>query len=185
MVSYHSKFNDKAPADQACGFALHTITPKASYDANDVNSHDIVDEAIQLFRANILFKNYKVQGNADKVTIFLTCFIQKCLDSIVRYPAKEQAERIFALVKDDPKAIAFTESSHFLNKLGLLNPNSSVAEKRKLVDYMKKAMEETAKRLHEYLFREGEGDLNRKFWVGLAKGKPFLGQKFTDKQYTL
>ena len=49
---------------------------------------------------------------------------------------------------------------------------------------MKKLIEECNKRLFAYLFKEGEGDLNRKYWMGLAK-RPFLGQKFTETQYAI
>ena len=40
---------------------------------------DIVDEAITLFRSTIMFKNFKPEGPADKVIVYLTVFIQKCL----------------------------------------------------------------------------------------------------------
>ena len=43
---------------------------------------DVIDEAITQFRANILFKNYNIKGSADKVIIYLTVFIQKCLETI-------------------------------------------------------------------------------------------------------
>ena len=36
---------------------------------------DIVDEAISMFRATILFKNFKPEGPADKVIVYLTVFI--------------------------------------------------------------------------------------------------------------
>ena len=80
------------------------------------------------------------------------------------------------------KAIDITNQTFFMNKLGLLKPSNSPAEKTKSTNQLKKMMEECAKRLLEYLYRGQEGDLNRKFWFGLGK-KPFLGQKFVDKQY--
>jgi actin related protein 2/3 complex, subunit 3 len=40
---------------------------------------DIIDEAIMFFRANCFFKNYEIEGSADKVIVFLTVFIQRCL----------------------------------------------------------------------------------------------------------
>ena len=43
---------------------------------------DIIDEAIQFFRAQVFFKNFEVKGPADKTMIYLTVFIQKCLDLI-------------------------------------------------------------------------------------------------------
>ena len=45
-----------------------------------MSTHDVVDEAIAMFRANVLFKNYKIGGAGDKVMVFLTAFIQKCLE---------------------------------------------------------------------------------------------------------
>ena len=85
---------------------------------------------------------------------------------------------------NDPQAIDVSTETFFMNRLGLLNMKAPMAERRKLGDYLKKLMQECSKRLLEYLFRAGEGDLNRKFWVGMGK-KPFLGQKFTDKQYSV
>ena len=40
---------------------------------------DIIDEAITLFCATIMFKNFKPEGPADKAIVYLTVFIQKCL----------------------------------------------------------------------------------------------------------
>ena len=45
---------------------------------------DVIDEAIAQFRANIFFKNYEVRGPADKVIIYLTVFIQRCLEVIAK-----------------------------------------------------------------------------------------------------
>ena len=41
---------------------------------------DIIDEAIIYFRANVLFKNYSIDGDADKLIVYITVFIQKCLE---------------------------------------------------------------------------------------------------------
>lgn len=48
------------------------------------SDHDIVDEAIELFRATILFKEFKVEGPADKLIVYLTVFIQKILALTIR-----------------------------------------------------------------------------------------------------
>ena len=78
------------------------------------------------------------------------------------------------MIVADAKSIAITDSSFFMNKLGLLPAGSAPAEKKKCTDYLKKAMDETSKRLLEYLWRAEEGEMNRKFWLGMGK-KPFLG----------
>ena len=38
---------------------------------------DVVDEALYLFRANVLFRNYEVQGHGDRVLIYLTLLIHQ------------------------------------------------------------------------------------------------------------
>ena len=48
------------------------------------DSVDIVDEAISLFRSTILFKNFKPEGPADRLIVYLTVFIQKCLSDMIK-----------------------------------------------------------------------------------------------------
>ena len=108
------------------------VQQKAAYDNTDTGSHDIVDEAIHLFRANILFKNYKVQGGGDKIVIYLTCFIQKCLEQMARFSKPEEATRIVGMIAGDNQGWDIGNAQFFLNKLGLLTPNASAGEKRKL-----------------------------------------------------
>lgn len=50
------------------------IAPPAPEDADD-----IIDEAINTFRANTFFKNYDIKGGADRILIYLTLYIQECL----------------------------------------------------------------------------------------------------------
>ena len=40
---------------------------------------DIVDEALATFKANVFFRNYEIEGEADLVLIYLTLYIQDCL----------------------------------------------------------------------------------------------------------
>jgi len=40
---------------------------------------DIVDEAIRSFRWNILFRNFEVLGGADRVLVYLTLWILRCI----------------------------------------------------------------------------------------------------------
>lgn len=49
---------------------------------------DIVDEAINFFRANVLFANFTPEGAADKTLIYLTLFIHKVLVTCVRIKTK-------------------------------------------------------------------------------------------------
>jgi len=45
-------------------------------------TEDIIDEAIDVFRANCLFKNFEFKGTADRVLVYLIIFISECLGKI-------------------------------------------------------------------------------------------------------
>jgi actin related protein 2/3 complex subunit 3 len=43
---------------------------------------DIIDETLDLFKANILFRNFEVKGPADRTLIYITLYISQCLGKI-------------------------------------------------------------------------------------------------------
>lgn len=47
--------------------------------AVDANQGDIIDETLDLFRANSLFRNFEIKGPADRLLIILILFISDCL----------------------------------------------------------------------------------------------------------
>jgi actin related protein 2/3 complex subunit 3 len=57
----------------------------------DVNQEDIIDEALSYFRANCLFKNFEIQGPADRILIYLILFISECLSKLSMKPTREEA----------------------------------------------------------------------------------------------
>ena len=86
MPSYHSKFNQKETT-KAWGIPIMDFTPKTpTLDYTKLNvplseiELDIIDEGIIYFRANVLFKNFSIDGDADKLLVYITVFIQKCLE---------------------------------------------------------------------------------------------------------
>jgi actin related protein 2/3 complex subunit 3 len=91
MPAYHSAFNGGAQ-QEVCAMALLPLKSRARGPALAVDpagqepphrsltagqEPDIVDEALTLFRANVLFRNFEVQGSADRVLIYLTLFIHQ------------------------------------------------------------------------------------------------------------
>lgn len=52
---------------------------------------DIIDEALDLFRANCLFRNFEIKGNADRVLIYLILFISQCLGSLNKNMPQSEA----------------------------------------------------------------------------------------------
>ena len=64
-----------------CGLAVLPLKCKARGPAANIDSsateEDQVDEALRLFRANVLFRNFEVQGSADRTLIYLTLLIHQ------------------------------------------------------------------------------------------------------------
>ena len=84
-MTYHSKWNDDASIPVLSGLAFAPIKTKFAGPAvvlPESTEDDIVDEAIGYFRAQCLFKNFEVKGPADKLMIYITVYIQKCLEVI-------------------------------------------------------------------------------------------------------
>jgi len=81
MPAYHSAF----PKDCAsvCGLAMLPLKTKARGPAVTLDAagagaeEDPVDEALRLFRANVLFRNFEVQGAPDRTLIYLTLLIHQ------------------------------------------------------------------------------------------------------------
>ena len=80
LVTYHSRYNDESDAQDCCGIPLLELDDERTSYSPEVK--DIVDEAIHLYRANILFKSFKVQGGADRILVYLTCYIQFLLQTL-------------------------------------------------------------------------------------------------------
>lgn len=57
-------------------------------DTVDASEPDIIDEALNLFRANSLFRNFEIKGAADRTLIYLILFISDCLTRIASPSAR-------------------------------------------------------------------------------------------------
>merc|ERR1712038_2047395 len=68
----------------------------------EAGEEDIVDQALDLFKANILFKNYEMENEVDRVLVYTTLYIIECLKKLAKCPNKERARQdmySFALEK--------------------------------------------------------------------------------------
>lgn len=57
----------------------------------DPQAEDIVDEALATFKANVFFRNFEIESEADVVLIYLTLYIQDCLQAISKAPNRNEA----------------------------------------------------------------------------------------------
>ncbi|RKO95192.1 Arp2/3 complex 21 kDa subunit ARPC3, partial [Caulochytrium protostelioides] len=79
MPAYHSAFN--APGGRMAGnMGIIPIKSKIRGPAPPApeDQEDVIDEAIDFFRANCLFRNFEIKGPGDRTLIYLTLFIQEC-----------------------------------------------------------------------------------------------------------
>ena len=93
MPVYHSKQNDK-DVKTACKAAVLPLRegsvkgPAGDFVAQSEKDVDIIDEAINYFRANILFSQFEVEGGADLTLVYLTAWIADCLRKLQKEKTK-------------------------------------------------------------------------------------------------
>ena len=128
---------------------------------------DVVDEAIQTFRANVLFSAFDIQGGADRLLVYLTLYIQQCLcrlDSKGKSKAEgsklmiELARETFPL----PGEPGWPLGGHFPTP-------KSRQETDQARNYLKHVREELGTRLVEYVYN-ADGTPN-KYWMAFSKKK--------------
>ncbi|KAL7419322.1 subunit of the Arp2/3 complex [Cryptotrichosporon argae] len=111
MPAYHSAFNDDPSVRQVGNTAvlpIHTKLRGPAPLAADPNEADIIDEALDLFRANCLFRNFEIKGPADRLLIYLILFISECLTKVAPAPGRPSPS-----FQDAGKALATLAVDHF------------------------------------------------------------------------
>ncbi|WVQ98213.1 hypothetical protein IAU59_005335 [Kwoniella sp. CBS 9459] len=91
MPAYHSSFNDDTSARQVGNMAILPINTKVRGPAPlaaDPSQPDIIEESLDLFRANCLFRNFEIKGPADRLMIYLILFISECLSKLAPTPGR-------------------------------------------------------------------------------------------------
>ena len=175
MPSYHSVFNKKEVNQKYCGIPVFEFkekkTPtldhtKLKVDLNQIEL-DIIDEAIIYFRANVLFKNFTIEGDADKLLVYITVFIQKCLER-ANDPNPAKAKENMKKLVDQCEYIPSTDNffNVLVTKIKEQIPN--------LQKYLKSIRKETVERLIYILFEDERTKMDFKYWVALGK-KKFMG----------
>ncbi|KAL9621452.1 MAG: hypothetical protein Q9160_004095 [Pyrenula sp. 1 TL-2023] len=72
--------------------ALPPNTPDLDLDP-DSESYDILDEVLSLFRANTFFRNFEIQGPADRALIYGILFLSECLGKVKPGMSQREAEK--------------------------------------------------------------------------------------------
>jgi hypothetical protein len=59
----------------------------------DDESYDILDEVLALFRANTFFRNFEIQGPADRLLVYGIWFVSDCLTKIRPHASLREAQK--------------------------------------------------------------------------------------------
>jgi len=174
MPAYHSKSN-KNTAVVIGKIALLPLkaSPNVRGPAPPAppTEEDIIDETIQFFRANVLFRNYEVKGSADLLLIYLTVYITKCLQVIRGKSNLEAAKLLNALALENfslPGEEAFPLG-------GMVAAPANRAQADQLRQYLTQARQELGIRLVQKVYPGGQMEAN-KWWISFSK-KYFLELK--------
>ncbi|KAF8499988.1 putative ARC18-subunit of the Arp2/3 complex [Gautieria morchelliformis] len=170
MPAYHSSLNEVTDVRLVGNTPIMPIKSRVRGPAPlaDPNTADIIDETLDLFRANSLFRNFEIKGPADRLLIILILFISDCLTKIStsRTPPNqlEATKSLNTLAVDSfplPGDANFALNAHYA-------PPGSRSDADYLRQYLIQARQELAARLVERLYADGTGKPS-KWWMSFTK----------------
>ncbi|KAL6066881.1 subunit of the Arp2/3 complex, variant 2 [Balamuthia mandrillaris] len=134
--------------------------------ATDPSQPDIIDEALDFFKANVLFRNYEVKGPADRVLVYLTLYISECLVKI-GVTSKGEAEKL--LFQNAISNFAVPGDRNFTLAGFVQNPKAR-QEADTIRQYLTQLRQETGLRLVQRVY--GTDDTTpSKWWTCFSKRK--------------
>jgi len=126
---------------------------------------DIIDEAISVFKANILFKTFEFEGGADRLLAYIILYITQCLGLMANKPKDAATKALFTLARDNfalPGEGKFPLGGH------VSAPGRGEAETLK--NYLQELRHETGVRLIEHVYARDQAQPD-KWWVCFSKRK--------------
>jgi len=167
MPVYHSKFND-AQVQVVAGLAILPIKTNARGPAPPANAdqEDIVDEIIDFFRANVLFNSFEIKGPADRVLVYGTLFLHKCLVEVEKARDKQSGLRSLTELGTTTNFSIPGDSSFPLT--GMFPSPGGRTEVDTVRLYFKQLRGAIATRLADRIF---DGDMKNKWWMMFSKRK--------------
>ena len=184
--AYHSSFNSLEGVSELAGFPILPLKTRGTAAgqltrgpaplveaSSEGGEEDLVDEAIKLFRPNVMFRNFEINGGGDRVLVYLLLFTHQCLKKIEKKPVKAEAVK---------ELMQLAQGAHFIPgdsgwPLGsIIAAPKTQSEADQLRLYFKQLREALVPRLLEKVFGNS-GDAINKHWLMFAKRK-FMGKEF-------
>jgi len=163
---YHSTFGSEQ-AEEACACSLLPLRTSVRGPAPPTNDADVIDEAINYYRANVLFRTFDVKGGADRTLIYLQLFIGQCMQRLTDRQAtcktKADGAKAFHAMCLEPFLLP-GDVNFALG--GFVTQPKDRKEAEAWRSWMKQAREELTYRLLDKCYTP-EGSLN-KYWMAFA-----------------
>lgn len=144
----------------------------------DPPQDDIVEEALTLFRANILFRNFEPRGGADRILLYLQLIILQALKRCSGRPRADAARELHTLASG-PHVVPGDAGW----PLGSLLPAPKTAVEADAVRaYFRQLRETLVPRLLARLYSPdaAPSEMPNKHWMQFSKRK-FMGREFADR----
>jgi actin related protein 2/3 complex subunit 3 len=124
---------------------------------------------LKYFKANVLFRKYQIEGEADRVLIYLTVYVHQCLLRLERKNVQNRTEADKILFQLAQERFSLPGEGDFALG-GFYTPPANSTEKGLIEGYLKQAREETGLRLLEKVFSDGNTNPPSKFWLQFVSG---------------
>jgi len=134
----------------------------------EASKADIIDETLDLFRANSLFRNFEIKGPADRLLIILILFVSDCLAKLGNARGgTSELEASKTLNTLSVESFALPGDATFPLNAHYAAPGTR-AEGDYLRQYLTQVRQELAARLTERLYADGTGKPS-KWWMSFQK----------------
>lgn len=171
LLPFNTKLRGPAPA---LIDGLWSPPPPTVHTAGmlGAGTEDIVDEALNLFRANIFYKAFDIRTVGDRSLLYLSVFIGDCLGKLKSGVSPAEASKI--LVGFATTGVAIPGEAGFpLN--AIYPPPGNRNEGETLRAYLLQVRHETVLRLLDRLYENGAVQEPSKWWLAFQRRK-FLGR---------
>ncbi|CAH7666934.1 actin-related protein 2/3 complex subunit 3 [Phakopsora pachyrhizi] len=185
MPAYHSAYNDSTDYRPVGNMVILPIRTKfrgpAPTLANPTDI-DVIDESLDLFKANSLFRNFEIKGLADRVLIYLILFISDCLNRINQSVTKS-ANQAVSKNEIHKQLLSLSLDNFYLPgepgfpMNGIYSAPKDKIEADLLRQYLTQIRQECSTRLIEKVFNTPDGKPS-KWWMCFQKRK-FMGKSLS------
>lgn len=129
------------------------------------SDYDIIDEVLDLFRANSFFKNFEIKGPADRVLIYGILFLSDCLTKLTPSTSASEASKVLTNLSLDNFAVP-GDGNFPLNSL--YQPPRDRPEHDLLRAYLTQFRQELSSRLIARVYAE-DASKPSKYWLAFTR----------------